>query len=392
MAAEAKDTKIWPVDPQQLSPGALLEAAACLRAGGLVAFPTETVYGLGADGLNGPAVAAIFTAKGRPSDNPLILHIAAMDEVAALTLDFPPLARRLAERFWPGPLTLVLPASSLVPPVVTAGLATVALRMPSHPVARELIRAAGVPVAAPSANRSGRPSPTVAEHVREDLWGRIDGIVDGGACDFGLESTVVDARGEAAVILRPGGVTPEMIEAMGIPVQPFHAIGRRDAVAVAVQGDERPAPTASIQEDFVPPSPGMKYVHYAPQAPLYLLDGNREEQRAALRRLLDTAAAAVKGDGAGEVTGLLLSEETFREIGRRLPGPGDDGPGDKWVVRLTGSREDLTTVAQGLFGAIRSFDQTPVSRIVAETYPPVGIGRAVMNRLEKAAGGRRWLG
>ncbi|MZP30756.1 threonylcarbamoyl-AMP synthase [Heliobacterium undosum] len=399
MAQDFKDTKIWRVEPQQVSPEGLREAAACLQTGGLVAFPTETVYGLGADALNDKAVAGIFTAKGRPSDNPLIVHIADIDEVARLAVDFPERARRLAERFWPGPLTLVLPASQQVPPVVTAGLATVAVRMPSHPVARALIREAGTPVAAPSANRSGRPSPTLAAHVCEDLWGRIDGIVDGGACDFGLESTVVDATGDAAVILRPGGVTREMIEALGIPVRTSLTVERTvDCVDVVASKDEAPAefrcdgdiePSREVGY-FIPPSPGMKYVHYAPRAPLYLLEGSWEGQVEALRRLLSDPAE--NADYGVSPTGLLISEDTYRRIEPVLQRSGDAGRGEKWVVRLTGSREDLTTVAQRLFGAIRAFDQTTVVRIVAETYPHRGIGSALMNRLEKAAGGRRWLG
>ena len=235
--------------------GAIAEAAGLIAAGEVVAFPTETVYGLGADGLQAEAVAKIFAAKGRPADNPLILHIADPEQIHALTTGLNANARALMETFWPGPLTIVVPRSSVVPDIVTAGLDTVAVRMPSHPVAAALIRAAGCPIAAPSANVSGKPSPTNAKDVAEDMTGKVAAILDGGSCGIGVESTVVDTTSPVPTILRPGGITREMLE------------DRLGAVEIdpALNGDPALRPRA----------PGMKYRHYAPKAPLYLYEGEQ---------------------------------------------------------------------------------------------------------------------
>ncbi|MTV49565.1 threonylcarbamoyl-AMP synthase [Heliobacillus mobilis] len=401
------ETKIWRVDPHNFHLGEIQEAALLLRAGKLVAFPTETVYGLGANALDVQAVQGIFRAKGRPSDNPLIVHITGLDELAPLVSDFPPMAQKMAELFWPGPLTIILPASKQVPAEVTAGLSTVAIRMPSHPVARELIRSAKVPVAAPSANRSGKPSPTTADHVRQDLWGRVDGLVDGGECTVGLESTVVDVTGDHPVILRPGGITREMLsmhfEGVEVDGEPgvTKAIAERPSEVTAEHSfpTEEHVPVenrlsvenrlpaekrlgeangeAASPANPAPRSPGMKYTHYAPKAPVYLLTGPWKEQVKAITVLLEKET---------DPLGLLISEETYEHIKELLP----QECGSKYLIRLAGSREDLRSVAYRLFGSLRSFDETSVTAIIAESYPREGIGMALMNRLTKAAGGRIW--
>lgn len=359
-------TKYWQVPPDGSSePVAVQEAAELLRRGKLVAFPTETVYGLGADARQTQAVEAIFTAKGRPSDNPLIVHIAAMGMLEELALAVDPVSRRLAEAFWPGPLTLVLPCRpGVLSPLVTAGLDTVGIRMPDHPVALSLIRASGCPVAAPSANRSGRPSPTLAEHVREDLDGRIDALLDGGATGVGLESTVVQMDAEGRVhVLRPGGITPgQLAEVSGAPV---------------IRGEGGPeraegTPSAAADETFRPRAPGMKYTHYAPQARLTIVQGRDASAVAeTIRRGLDDARRK------GEKTAVLAPEEhasLYREAAD--------------LVIPCGSLGDLPAAAAGLFAALRLMDEAGISCAFAEGYPEEEIGLAIMNRLRKAAGGR----
>ncbi|MCW2277490.1 L-threonylcarbamoyladenylate synthase [Heliophilum fasciatum] len=377
-----KDTRQWQVDPQQATTEAVAEAvvpaAAILRQGGLVAFPTETVYGVGANALDAQAVQAIFAAKGRPADNPLIVHIADWAALTPLITGLPPLAKRLAECFWPGPLTLILPASPLVPAEVTAGLPTVAVRWPAHPVAEALIRAAGVPVAAPSANRSGKPSPTDAVHVLEDLGGRIDGIVDGGPCAVGVESTVLDVTVDPPAILRPGGITADML-------RPLLPGGRLQGEGVSEQ--ERAGEPVGDPVGEAPRAPGMKYTHYAPSADVFLLPGPWEAQVALLRR-------TIAAPPAGGTLGLLISEETLRELGDLLVRP-ESAEGVLYrsghlIVGIVGRRGQLTTVAKKLFRALRAFDHTDAAMIVAETYPAEGIGAALMNRLCKSAGGRVW--
>jgi L-threonylcarbamoyladenylate synthase len=343
------NTKYIEIDPGDPNQAFLAEGGEVLRRGGLVAFPTETVYGLGANALNGEAVKGIFVAKGRPSDNPLIVHVAEAGWVGEIAKDVPPLAEILMKTFWPGPLTIILPAGEKVPQEVTAGLATVALRMPDHPVALGLIKAAGVPVAAPSANTSGRPSPTTAKHVKDDLDGRIDLLLDGGPTGVGLESTVLDLTVEPPLVLRPGGVTPEEIK---------EAIGR---VEVKLAGS-----TEAETETEPPRSPGMKYIHYAPKAPLHLFEG--AEREVALKIIKEAQYFLAKGHRVG-----ILSYE----------GGTDYTPYGQ--VLLAGNRKELKTVAATLYGVLRRFDELGVDVILAEGVEEEGIGLAVMNRLRKAA-------
>lgn len=343
--------EVLAVDPQRPDPGLIARAAAVIRRGGLVAFPTETVYGLGADALDPRAVARIFAAKGRPPDNPLIVHVAGAEDAFRLATRVPPAARRLAADFWPGPLTLVLPRSDLVPPITAGGLDTVALRMPDHPVALALIRAAGCPVAAPSANLSGRPSPTTAQHVLEDMAGRVDLVVDGGPARVGVESTVIDLSREPPVLLRPGGVTLERLRAAvgGVEVDP--AVWAEGVVATAR-------------------APGMKYRHYAPRAGLVLVEGPPEAAAAEAVRLVRELAA-----GGARVGVLAVAEDAaaFRALGPEV------------VVETPGSRGDLAAVATRLFDALRRLDSSGVDWIVAQGVPGTGLGLAILNRLRKAA-------
>lgn len=340
-------------------------AAKLLREGELVAFPTETVYGLGADATNTSAVEAIYHAKGRPSDNPLIVHIAERSQLDELIADSVSqeereLAERLIARFWPGPLTLVLPVRpGAVSPRVTAGLATVAVRMPDHPLALALIRASGRPIAAPSANRSGRPSPTTARHVAEDLAGRIAGIIDGGPTTVGLESTVVAILPRGLELLRPGGVTQQQL--------------REAAPDVPLRAPELPSAAAQpIQPDEAPRSPGMKYAHYAPRGEMrVILGGSSPASRAAV---IDHAASLLaEAKRQGRRTGVL----TYAEHEGRYHGVDH--------IAVCGSLRDLRTVARQLYDALRSFDEAGIDFIVAEGCPAEGVGEAIMNRLIKAA-------
>jgi len=344
-------TRYIKVDPVNPEPEAVQEAARILRRGGLVAFPTETVYGLGANALDGRAVAGIFTAKGRPRDNPLIVHVASMEQVTSLVENIPPAAGALMEAFWPGPLTLVLPVGKALPEEVTAGLATVAVRMPAHPAALALIGAVGAPVAAPSANISGRPSPTTAEHVLQDLCGRIEAVLDGGPAGVGVESTVLDITTSVPLILRPGGITPEEL--------------RKTLGAVAVD----PIAANGLPGGEEPRSPGMKYAHYAPRAPLFLVEGRPETVTAKIKEL------ALERRAAGKRVGILAygGSGDFSSFG---------------VVVKTGSRDRPETVAAGLYAALRRFDELDVDLILAGGLDEGGVGLAVMNRLRKAAGGR----
>ncbi|MFF2889903.1 L-threonylcarbamoyladenylate synthase [Paenibacillus sp. NPDC057967] len=354
----AINTNVWIVQDKEQTAScdnkageALREAADILRQGGLVAFPTETVYGLGANALNTEAVSGIFQAKGRPSDNPLIVHVARETDLDALVLPYPPLAGRLMKRFWPGPLTIVLPVRpDVLSPLVTANLRTVGIRMPDHPVALELIKLAGCPVAAPSANRSGRPSPTVAGHVMEDLSGRIDGILDGGATGVGLESTVVELEGERGIrVLRPGGVTEE-------------------ALRLAFPDAEIISEPESSAEPEKPRSPGMKYTHYAPKGELSIIQGQPE----AVISYVNEQARQSKADGV--VTGVL----SFSERSSRYEAD---------LVLDLGSESKLEEAAHRLYGALRQFDEAGIGRIWSEACLSEGIGGALMNRLVKAAGG-----
>ena len=317
-------------------------AANVIMQGGLVAIPTETVYGLGANGLDESAVAKIFEAKGRPQDNPLILHICGPEQIELFCHHIPQAAYDLAERFWPGPLTIVLPARSVVPKRTTGGLSTVAVRCPDSDVTREIIRISGVPLAAPSANISGKPSTTTAEHVRHDHDGRIDAIVDGGSCRVGVESTIVDLTEERPRLLRPGGVTPEeLIEVLGDLV-----------VDKAV--------TAQIDKDEVVKAPGMKYKHYAPQSEVVIVSGSREKAAEYIR------AHFVPGDR------VLCFEEEL--------------PLYEGFAPLSYGREaDVNTLSAGLFGALRELDDPKIHQVYARCPVGGGVAYAVQNRLKKAA-------
>ncbi len=340
-------TQYFQVDHQQPDKAVLAQAAYILANGGLVAFPTETVYGLGANGLDAQAVAGIFQAKGRPSDNPLILHIADDSDVLRLVAKVPANAKALMDRYWPGPLTLVMERKPVVPDRVTGGLDTVAVRLPDSVIARELIRLAQVPVAAPSANLSGRPSPTTAQAVMADMTGRIQAIIDGGPCTIGVESTVVDCTTPVPTLLRPGGITLEMLEETLGEIEIDPALG---------------------QADLIPRAPGMKYKHYAPSAPMILIDGAEDRIAAALAEKIRQAVRE------GKKVGAVVSAETAL----RLPAQA--------LCAVYGPRGDAGQIAGNLYTALLSFDQTPVDVIYAEGISECGLGLAVMNRLRKAAG------
>lgn len=328
---------------------ALKEAALSLREGKLVAFPTETVYGLGANALDSLAVGKIFKAKGRPSDNPLIVHIAEKSQLNDLVTEIPPKATLLMEAFWPGPLTLVFKKSGRVPACITAGLDTVAVRMPQNEVALRLIKESGVSIAAPSANLSGRPSPTTAHHVAEDLSGRVEYIIDGGPCAVGVESTVLDMTVPVPIILRPGGVTREMLEMVIGPVE-------ADSVL-------------EVQKDVKPRSPGMKYRHYSPKADVTIVRGDSEKIIQKINTLIDQKKQA----------GLKVGVLTCTENKSRYRAD---------VVLEAGSVKTPLTIAAGLFDALRKFDETDVDIIYSEAFNEEGIGQAIMNRLKKAAAGK----
>lgn len=317
-------------------------AARIIRGGGLVAIPTETVYGLGADGLNEAAVAKIFAAKGRPQDNPLILHVTGAEQIELFCRQIPQKAYDLAKAFWPGPLTMVLPARSVVPKRTTAGLDTVAVRCPDNAVTRQIIRLAGVPIAAPSANISGKPSTTTAAHVLHDHDGKIDAIVDGGPCRVGVESTIVDLTEDRPRLLRPGGVTPEQL--------------------IAVLGDlvVDKAVTAQIDKDAVVKAPGMKYRHYAPQCQVVIVSGSREK-----------AAAYIRAHFAAGDRVLCFGEELPLYAG---------------CAPLAYGREaDVNSLSAGLFAALRELDNPAVHKVYARCPVGGGVAYAVQNRLKKAA-------
>lgn len=323
-------------------------AGEILKSGGLVAFPTETVYGLGANGLDADAAAKIYAAKGRPSDNPLIIHITdrkALDTIAAHVSSK---AEKLMEAFWPGPMTLIFPKKDIVPYGTTGGLETVAVRMPSHPVALAVIEAGGGYIAAPSANTSGKPSPTRAEHVAEDFTGKIDMILDGGPVDIGLESTIVDVTGETPVILRPGYISQKMLSEVIGPVEVDKAL--------------------LLDDSKVPPkAPGMKYKHYAPNADLKIVEGPEAEVIAAINGFVES------GIQKGEKVGVIATEETK-----------DLYKGD--FVRSIGSRQDELSISRHLFGLLREFNEMGVDQIYSEAFDTPKMGQAIMNRLMKAAG------
>ena len=388
----------------------LKEAAGILRSGGLVAFPTETVYGLGGNALDEDAARKIYAAKGRPSDNPLIAHVSCVEEVAPLVKEIPEAGRKLMEAFWPGPLTMIFPKSEKVPYGTTGGLDTVAIRMPDDPVANRLIALAGVPVAAPSANTSGRPSPTTADHVWQDMNGRIEMIIDGGPVGIGVESTIVDVSSEVPAVLRPGAITMEMLE--------------------AVLGDVSvdPAILGPLSADVRPKAPGMKYKHYAPKADLTLVEpGTGTERESGAEQVTGaeqkTGAEQVTGaeqkTGAGQKTGaeqktgadrntgadpetgldetqLQAMIRKVRELSREKIEAGykvgvictDESRGcyTDGEVRSIGARKSQESVAHNLYALLREFDDLGVDYIFSESFPKDHLGQAIMNRLSKAAG------
>ncbi|MDO4623134.1 MAG: L-threonylcarbamoyladenylate synthase [Eubacteriales bacterium] len=327
---------------------ALKKAGKILREGGLVAFPTETVYGLGGDALNPESSKKIYAAKGRPSDNPLIIHIADRESLLPLVQEVPAAAERLMDAYWPGPLTMIFRKSEIVPYETTGGLDTVAVRFPNNRIACEMIREAGGYVAAPSANTSGRPSPTLASHVEEDLGDKIDMILDGGQVEIGLESTIVDFTEETPVILRPGFLNQQMLE--------------------EVLAEVRMDPGLESENVHVrPKAPGMRYRHYAPKAKLAIVQGKQENVFARIRQLVD------EGLEQGAKIGVICTEESRAEY-------------PKGEVRCIGSRADDRTIARHLFEILRDFDSADVDRIYTESFDTPHMGQAIMNRLIKAAG------
>lgn len=325
-------------------------AGEILKTGGLVSFPTETVYGLGANGLDETAVRKIYKAKGRPSDNPLILHISSIDQLDELAEEVSPEARRAMDAFWPGPITFILKKKASIPELITGGLDTVAVRMPDHDLARRILEAAGVAIAAPSANTSGRPSPTRAEHVMEDLSGKIDMLVDGGPSGIGIESTVLDLSGDIPLILRPGKITIEEIR----------------KVLENVEEDK-----SIIKQDIVPKSPGQKYRHYAPSGEMVLFTGGIDS---IIKEMSKRSKEDLK---RGRKVAILATDETLASYDLD----------DEIIIRSLGSRRDEETIAANLFSCLRELDSLGVEKIYAEGTGYDDLGMAIMNRMIKAADG-----
>ncbi|MCR5609077.1 MAG: threonylcarbamoyl-AMP synthase [Lachnospiraceae bacterium] len=326
------------------------KAGKILKSGGLVAFPTETVYGLGGDALNKEASGKIYAAKGRPSDNPLIVHIADKEALYELASYVPESAIKLADKFWPGPLTMVLNKSAVVPKETTGGLDTVAIRFPNHPVAIELIKRSKVYIAAPSANTSGRPSPTLAKHVEDDLSGRIDMIIDGGEVGIGIESTIVDLTSEVPVILRPGYITKKMLE---------EVVGKVEIDKAILECNK--------DKNYKPKAPGMKYKHYAPKAELYIVEGSQEEVVKTINKM------TLENESKGIKTGIISTSQTKDSY---VSG----------IIKCIGSRDDDVSISQGLYKVLREFDECDVDIIYTESFMDDDFGQAIMNRLLKAAG------
>ena len=366
------------------------EAAEILKGGGLVAFPTETVYGLGGNGLDKEAAKKIYAAKGRPSDNPLILHVSSIEEVYPLVKALPEKAKKLMEAFWPGPLTLVLPKSDLVPKESTGGLETVALRSPENALTLDLIRACGFPIAGPSANLSGRPSPTEASHVFEDLGGRIEGILEDGAVGIGVESTIVDLSENCPTLLRPGAITIEDLE---------EVLGEKVAIDPTLLGK-------SMAEGFTPKAPGMKYRHYAPKAEMILFKKKEEDET---RSGQEEIAELILSYGEKELSD-CPEKEMKKSVAEAILSYGEkelsvspekriwilcgedtaflyEGDG-RFTVQILGRREEPLSMTHNLFRLLRQADEEGVELILGECYSEEGVGFALMNRLKKAAGQR----
>ena len=340
--------EILKINPDSMDFEEMNRAGEILKRGGLVAFPTETVYGLGGNALDAKSSEKIYRAKGRPSDNPLIVHIADMEHLFPIVEQVPQKAVRLAEKFWPGPLTMIFKKTDMVPLETTGGLESVAVRMPDHPAALALIKAAGGYVAAPSANRSGRPSPTTAEHVAEDLGKTIDMILDGGSSIIGLESTIVDMTEETPIILRPGYISMNTLSrVVGDVIY--------DAAILEIGSNEPPR------------APGMKYRHYAPKGELSIVKGEREK---VIKYIKTQAENAIK---SGERVGIIATEETYLNYSAT-------------VVQNIGSRDDEAQIARRLYAVLRDFDEDDITRIYSEDFDTPNMGQAIMNRLIKAAG------
>ena len=366
------------------------EAAEILKGGGLVAFPTETVYGLGGNGLDKEAAKKIYAAKGRPSDNPLILHVSSIEEVYPLVKALPEKAKKLMEAFWPGPLTLVLPKSDLVPKESTGGLETVALRSPENALTLDLIRACGFPIAGPSANLSGRPSPTEASHVFEDLGGRIEGILEDGAVGIGVESTIVDLSENCPTLLRPGAITIEDLE---------EVLGEKVAIDPTLLGK-------SMAEGFIPKAPGMKYRHYAPKAEMILFKKKEEDETRSGQKEI---AKLILSYGGKELSD-CPEQEAKKSVAKAILSYGEkelsvspkkriwilcgedtaslyEGDG-RFTVQILGRREEPLSMTHNLFRLLRKADEEGAELILGECYSEEGVGFALMNRLKKAAGQR----
>lgn len=349
------DTKVCPVDDTSLE-----LAKHYLSQGQLVAFPTETVYGLGAWAMSEEGIARIYQAKGRPSDNPLIVHIAPGFPLETLVSRVPEAAEPLMKRFWPGPLTLIMPKGERISNSITGGLNTVAIRMPSHPVAMALLKKTGLPIAAPSANSSGRPSPTKASHVQEDMQGKIPLILDGGECQVGVESTVLDLTGEVPMILRPGAITKEMLE----------------EVLPAVAVDPAVAQGKTVAKSVTPKAPGMKYRHYAPKGRLIVTDADAEQLRQLILEAQQTGAE-------GQRLGLLVTAQMAQALEALGEVPAE--------VICLGNRNQPEELAANLFGALRAADEKKLTRMYGEALSREGIGEAVMNRFLKASSEQLWM-
>ncbi len=349
-----KDTIIIKMDTEDIDDRLIEKCAKILREGGIVAFPTETVYGLGADALNPKAVKKIFIAKNRPFDNPLIIHISKVEDVLPLTKEIPEKAYKVMKEFWPGPLTLVFKKSNIVPCETTGGLSTVAIRIPNNPIAIKLIEKSGVPIAAPSANISGKLSPTGAEHVIEDLMGKIDAIIVGGDCNIGIESTVLDMTGEVPIILRPGGVAREMLEkVLGEPL-----------MDLSVKNSNKIGEKSNYS--------GKKHIHYSPNAKVAIVQGNLDDIVEKINEL------KIKYEKENKKVGIICTDETGNRYEENTEGI---------IIKSLGSRKHPETIAANLFKILREFDKTDVEIILCESVDDVKIGQAIMDRLKKAAGG-----
>lgn len=348
-------TKIVRITSEQIEIDKMQEAAMLIKEGELVAFPTETVYGLGADALRPEASKKIYAAKGRPSDNPLIVHICKFEELEAIAKEVPAQAKLLSDAFWPGPLTMVVYKNEKVPYETTGGMETVAVRMPNHPVALSLIEESGCLIAAPSANTSGKPSPTEAAHVALDMDGRIPMILDGGAVGIGIESTIIDLTEDVPMILRPGYITKEMLE---------EVLGEEVMIDPGILAADTTDPSMAGQK---PKAPGMRYKHYAPKADLVLVEGETDAVVEKINELVSNQQS--KGRGVG----VIATDETFNRYKAD-------------VVMSIGARDDEDAIAAHLYKILRDFDEQQVEVIYSESFATPRIGQAIMNRLLKAAG------